>query len=129
MSTKTEGKAKPQPDIVPDPADMEDGGEPVAAHAEARPQEKERAAEPPVPPQVETPFSEARESIAQRYRELRDQEEAEVEQARAELEAEREAHQEEPEREQAVDRQPGQRVKVIIDGKEQLVDLDELVKG
>jgi hypothetical protein len=122
MASKPTGAA---PDIAPDPAAMDDRAEPEAAAARVdAPAREEAVSEPLVRPELIEDTK--REEIALRYRELRDAEEAEVAEARAELEATRQQAQ------QAADTsQPSQpqRVKVIVDGREEFVPLDQLVRG
>jgi hypothetical protein len=130
MTQPTDGKpaAVPTPDVMPDPLDDLD-------RAEAVLESIDRASEG-APPRAPEPVADerdlAREAIAERYKALRDRDDQEAAIAQEESVAHQEAAEEARAHEAAQHdqhRAPSQRVKVVVDGREQLVPVDELVRG
>jgi hypothetical protein len=126
MTSTTEGKSPaPQPDIMPDPID--DRPEPAIPPAASSEERSSEAADAPrVAPQVEGPFEETRESIAQRYRELRDEEQRDQEEALEAHLAAKEAAQAEVAEPRQQDGQ--QRVRLVVDGKSVDLPLNEVIR-
>jgi hypothetical protein len=128
--TTTEGKPAPAPapDVLPDAGAMDD-----LDRAEAILETIDRPSEgTPLRAPESAPDERdlVREAIAERYKALRDRDDADAATAQeASI-----AHQEAAERAHEADqhdqhRAPSQRVKVVVDGREQLVPVDELVRG
>jgi hypothetical protein len=120
MTTKE--TAPPQADIAPEPLDDAEPAAPVAAVERA--EANEEAQQPRVMPVETQPFADARERIAQLYRDQRERDEADDAQARAELDAAREAQ----ESADASAQHQQQRVKIVVDGKEQFLTQAELIQ-
>src|SRR5262245_29525031 len=114
-------------DIAADPAEMQDRSDPETTgtlRVDAPARNGEAASPSPFQPvPVEGPFDGTREAIADRYRALRDEDEANAAAALAEHQAAKEVQQlnEEPDPGQGT--QPPARVKVVIDGREEFVPL------
>jgi hypothetical protein len=123
--TKTADGNPAQPDIMPPPLD--DQVEPAAAAAVAEVERSEQADEAPrVPPQVEGPYDETRNRIADLYRQQRDRDDAEAAAALADQQAAREAAEA---ADAAGQHQQGQQhVKIVVDGREQILPLSEVIK-
>jgi hypothetical protein len=126
----TEGKpaAVPPPDIMPDPIDDLDRAE---AAATALGETVDRAREGTPEPVVDERDL-ARSAIAERYKALRDRDDQEAAIAREESVAHQEAAEEARAHEAGQHdhhQAPAQKVRVVVDGREQFVPVDELVRG
>ena len=114
--------APPQADIAPEPLD--DAIEPAAPAVVVDRSERAEEGPPPVTPIIEGPHDAARERIAALYRDQRDRDEAEAAAALAEQTAAREAQ----ETADASAQHQQQRVRIVVDGKEQFLTQAELIQ-
>src|SRR5262249_7789597 len=120
MTTKAD-TAQPQAEIAPPPLDDEVE---TAAPAVVERSEQGEQTGPPVTPVVETQFQDARARIARLYRDQRERDEADAASALAEQQAAREA----AEAADATGQHQQNRVRIVVDGKEQFLTQAELVQ-